>query len=177
MKNGSKVALAGIVCALSLVVMLFTVLPTLTVGLPVLAGALLFVLVVELGVKWGFLGYVTVSFLSFLLTPSLESKLLFILFFGYYPIVKALLERFPSKIFSFGVKLLLFNVAMVAAYFLLLKVTSAVETADFMIFGMYLPWVMLLFGNVVFLVYDVALTRVIGTYLRVWQPRLHKLLR
>lgn len=177
MKTGSKIALAGIVCALSLVVMLLTALPTLTVGLPVLAGALLMVLVIELGVKWGFLGYLTVAFLGLLLTPSLESKLLFVLFFGYYPVVKALLERLNSKILSFGAKLLLFNAAMVVAYFILMKVTSAVDTADFMIFGMYLPWVVLLFGNVVFLVYDVALTRVIATYLRVWQPRLHKLLR
>ena len=177
MKTGSKVALSGIVCALSTVCLLLTVLPTLTVALPVLAGAFLFVLVVECGVKWGFLGYLTVALLSLLLAPSMESKLLFILFFGYYPIVKALLERLHSKLLSLGAKLLLFNGTMVIAYFLLMKVTSAVDTADFMLLGVYLPWAILLFGNVVFLVYDVALTRVISTYLRVWQPRLHKLLR
>jgi len=35
--------------------------------------------------------------------------------------------------------------------------------------------VMLVLGNVTFIVFDIALTRIVTTYLRVWQKRFRKL--
>lgn len=177
MKTGKKVAFAGMICALSLVFMLMTVIPVMEIGLPVMAGAVLILLVIELGIKWGFLGYIAVALLSLLLAPSFESRILFAVFFGYYPVIKAVLERMPSAVLSWLLKLVLFNMAIGGAYYLLMRFTTAIDPNEFTVFGVYLPGVILLFGNAVFVLYDIALTRLITTYVRVWQPKLHKLLR
>ena len=177
MKAGKKVAFAGMICALSLVFMLLTVVPVMEIGLPVMAGSILVILVIELGVKWGILGYVAVGFLSMLLAPSFESRILFAVFFGYYPVLKAVIERIRPSFISWLVKLALFNVTIGGAYLLLMQLTTMLDPNDFTIGGVYLPGVLLLLGNVVFLIYDIALTRVISTYLQVWQPKLRKILR
>lgn len=178
MKTGGRVAaLAGIVCALSFIVMLLTVVPAAEIALPALSGALLMLLVIELGLKWGFMGYAVVAILSLLLAPSLESRMLFVLFFGYYPVLKAALERLRSRVLCWVLKLALFNIAVGGGYYLLMRVLTAVDPLEFTLFGIYLPGVFLLAGNMVFLLYDIGLTRWVGFYLRVWQPRLHKMLR
>lgn len=177
MKISGKIAFAGMVCALSVVCMLMTIVPTMEIGLPALAGVLLVFPVIELGIKYGFLCYGATAVIALLLVPSLEAKILFLLFFGYYPVVKALIERIKSVVLQWTVKLLLFNVSVCVAYFLLLKVFAAVVAEDFVMFGAYLPAVLLLAGNAVFLLYDVALTRIITVYLRFWQPCLRKMFR
>ncbi len=177
MKISGKTAFAGIVSCLSLVCMLLTVIPTLEIGLPALAGCLLVLPTIELGVRYGFLCYGATAFLSLLLAPSLEAKVLFILFFGYYPVLKALFERLHSRVLQWALKLLLFNITVCAAYWLLIHVFTAVATDDISLFGVYLPAVLLLVGNGVFIVYDIALTRVITAYLYFGQPRLRKMFR
>ena len=176
LKKTSKVAFAGLICALSLVCMLLTVIPTMEIGLPILAGVFLTVLVMELGLKWGILGYVAVAILSLLLAPSFESRILFVVFFGYYPVVKAAIERLRSTAACWAVKIFLFNFAVGGAYYLLLRFTTALPKDDFMAFGAYLPAVALFVGNIVFVVYDIALSRVITAYVRVWQSKLRKIL-
>ncbi len=176
MKKTSKVAFAGLICALSLVCMLLTIIPVMEIGLPVLAGVFLTVLVMELGLKWGILGYVTVAILSLLLAPSFESRILFVVFFGYYPIVKAAIERLRSTVACWAVKIFLFNFAVGGAYYLLLRFTTVLQKDDFLAFGAYLPAVVLLIGNIVFVIYDIALSRVITAYIQVWQPKLRKVL-
>lgn len=177
MKPIAKVALSGVICALSMVFMLLTVIPGMEMGLPALAGTVLVVLVIELGAKWGFLGYLTVGILSLLVAPSFEARILFAVFFGYYPVLKALLERMRSRVLCWCVKLALFNIVMVTTYWVLLRFTTVVEAGDFTVFGVFLPGVLLLIGNVVFVVYDIALTGVVTTYIRVLQPRLQQLWR
>lgn len=177
MKLSGKVAFAGITCCLSVVCMLLTIIPTMEIGLPALAGCLLVLPTIELGTRYGFLCYGATAFLTLLLAPSLEAKVLFLLFFGYYPVLKALIERLHTRILQWVGKLLLFNVTVCGAYWLLIRVFSAVQTDDMALFGVYLPAVLLLLGNMVFLVYDIALTRVISVYLRFGRPRLRKLFR
>ena len=84
--------------ALSLMIMFLTAFPYMTYALPAIAGAVLIPVVIELGSKWAWMVYACVSFLSLLIAPSLEAKVMFIAFFGYYPIVKALLERQKNRV-------------------------------------------------------------------------------
>ncbi len=46
-----------------------------------------------------------------------------------------------------------------------------------MIGGVYLPWVLLILGNVVFIVYDIALTRVTAMYRVRLHPFVKRLLK
>ncbi len=177
MKMSGRVALAGIVCALAFIAMLLTVIPVTEIALPAIAGALLILLVIELGVKWGFFGYAVVAILSLLMAPSIESRMLFVLFFGYYPVLKALLERIPFRPISWLLKFAVFNAAAVGGYFLLMSVLLVVDPAEFVLFGVFLPGVFLIAGNLVFFLYDIGLTRWISLYLHFWRPRLQKLFR
>ena len=92
--KAAKVALCGVVSALSVVLMLMTgIVPIATIALPALAGCLTIAIVAETNVRYGFAVYCVVSVLAILLTPDREAILFYILFFGYYPTLYGLLMR------------------------------------------------------------------------------------
>ncbi len=107
-----------------------------------LAGVLLIPIVLESGVKWGFMVYAVVGILNAILTPSLEAKVLFIAFFGYYPVLKALIERIRFRPLEWAAKLLLFNGTFVAAYWLMLHV-FALPADSLELFGVNVPLLLL----------------------------------
>ena len=168
--------MGGLLAALSLVCMLLTIFPFADYALPALAGVLLIPIVLESGVKWGFMVYAVVGILNAILTPSLEAKVLFIAFFGYYPVLKALIERLRKIWLEWIIKLAVFNLTMIGAYWIMLTFLG-LPADSFEIFGLDLPFVILAIGNVAFVLYDIALTGVITTYLRVLQPKLARLFR
>lgn len=169
MKQTGKLALGGVLGALSVVCMLMTVIPTMTYALPALAGLALLPLALESGVKWGWLAYAAVSVLTLFFAPSPEAKMMFVAFFGYYPVARLSIETLSAPI-RWLLKMTLFNASMVAAYLLLLFVFN-LDPETFVIGGINVSWLLLACGNVVFLIYDYALRGVITTY---WQ-RLHPL--
>ena len=174
MKQSGKVALGGVLGALSLVCLFLTIFPYATYALPALAGAVLIPVVLEIGVKTGWMVYAAVAVLALIITPSVEAKMMFVAFFGYYPVLKASLERLRARWLEWTLKLVVFNAAMVVSYVLLLFVFG-LEADTFELFGINLPLVFLAMGNVVFVIYDVALTNIITLYMRSWHPRLSRL--
>jgi hypothetical protein len=172
-KQVSKIAFCGLVVALSMVFMALTFLPNFTYALPAIAGALLVIIVIEVDIKFAFVSYFCVLVLSVLLVPDKFSVLLYISFFGYYPILKALFEKKKGNVLLWVYKFLSFNAAvsvlfLLAVFVLNLKDNKLIEYAKSP-FGIGL----LLAGNIVFFMYDLALDNVIGFYLK----RLSKLVR
>ena len=176
MKQSGKVALGGILAALSLIFMFLTIFPYATYALPAIAGAVLIPIVVELGVKWGWMVYAAVSVLSLFIAPSMEAKVMFIAFFGYYPVLKASLEKIHNHVLEWIIKLAVFNVTMVVSYWLMLQFFG-LEADAFEVFGVNVPYIILAAGNVVFLVYDMALTNVITAYIKSLHPRLSRMFK
>ncbi len=81
-----RVALGGIITALCLLLMFLTgVMPLLYLALPMVAGALLLIIVSEIGTGWAVLTYAAVSLLSIFVTFDKEAALIFILFFWTLP--------------------------------------------------------------------------------------------
>ena len=175
MKTG-KVALCGMTAALATLAMLLTVVPVSEIGLPAIAGLLLVPVVVELGRRYAATVYVAVCLLSLLLAPAWEPKLLFVGFFGYYPIVKSLIETLRKPVAEWVLKFALFNIAIVTVYWVLLTFLH-LDAAAFTIAGKTAYGLLLVLGNIVFLLYDVGLTRIISTYLAVFSPRIRRLFR
>lgn len=176
-RNGTRIAFCGIAAALSLVILLMTLIPITEISLAALAGIVGIPVVVEFGRKYGLTVYAAVSVLSLILIPTLEGKALYIAFFGYYPVLKSALEtrRLP-RLAEWGIKLAIFNAAIIAAYLLMIHAFHlAADT--FQIGGVSLPWVFLLLGNGVFFVYDWCLTGLISKYLAAWQPRVRRLFK
>lgn len=169
MKQSSKCALGGIVSALSLVLMIsVAVIPFLTYALPAVAGVLIIFIVVEIDKKWAFGVFSTVAILAFLLVPDKEVAMMYIAFFGYYPIIKAVLESKLPVALGWIVKVLLFNVTMVAAYLVLIYVMG-IEIDEITEYGMIAVPMLLGAGSITFIAYDIALTQIISLYLIKWR--------
>lgn len=173
-KIAYKVALCGVLSALSLVLMMFTtVIPVGTYALPVMAGILLVSVVIEFNTKWALAVYFAVSVLSLLLSGDKEAVLYFIAFFGFYPIVKSYIEKIKSKILQWALKYALFNACMVSAFYIGIYLLG-VPLDSFDILGYNLPLVFLFIGNIVFFLYDRCVNVVIINYITKWRNKLIK---
>lgn len=177
MSKSGKIALGGLLTALGVVLMFLTgLIPIGTYALPAIAGVLLIVAVIEIGAKWAWMIYAAVAVLSLLFAADKEAALLFVLFFGYYPVLKSFLERISDKVLSWISKFAVFNVAVVACFFLAVNFLQLPEDS-FTVFGIYLPWVFLILGNAVFLIYDIALSGLVATYVEKLHHRVTKTLK
>lgn len=173
MKQSGKVALGGVMGAIALVFLLGTVFPYATFALPAMAGLALVPVAIEAGRRWGWLTFAAVAALNLLLTPSLEAKILFVAFLGYYPLLKLSLDPLSPWV-SWPVKFALFNATIIAAYWVMLKV-FALESETFELFGVHLPALLLLIANVTFLMFDVASRMLLDMYMRTLHPRLQRM--
>ena len=148
-KPAFRLAFCAAVAALETVLMLLTGLVRVgTYAVPCLAGML--------------------TVLSFFVSGDKEAVVLFALLFGYYPILKNILERHISqKVILWIVKYALFNAAAVGSFFIA-TLLLAVPAEEFTLFGVYVPYVFLLIGNVFFWLYD----RSIGVFVQFYVQRL-----
>ena len=177
MKQTSKTALGGIVSALSVTLMLLTgIIPFMTYALPLAAGALLILMVIEINKRWAFIVYAAVSLLGILVVPDKEAAVFYIAFFGYYPIIKSTLEKHLNIVVEWVVKMLIFNLSTVAGYFFTTYVLGVPfdETGEF---GKYSLIILLVLANAVFIAYDIMLTRFITLYLRKFRKSFHKIFK
>lgn len=181
MSQSGKTAMGGMITALSVVVLMPTALEVFVYALPAFAGMLVMFSVIELDKKWALGIYAAVSTLSLMLVPNKEAAVLYAAFFGYYPVLKAVLESRLPKVPEYILKFAVFNGSMVGAYAVLIKVLGMPFDELMGIKGEtgflaeYMFPIMLGMGNVVFILFDIALTRIITVYLRVWQKRFRKL--
>ena len=177
MKQTKKISICSVFAALSIVLMFSTaLLPVSTYALPAFAGLLTTVIVIEIDKKWAFGIYVTVSLLSAFLVPDKEAAAMYIAFFGYYPIIKSVFEKHLPRIAEYILKFLVFNAAMVGAYCFLFFILG-MPIDEYGELGKFAIPILLGLGNVFFLVFDFALTKLITVYIHVWSRRFRKFFR
>jgi hypothetical protein len=151
-------ALGGMMAALAVVIMcLGGLIPIATYVCPVICTLLLSVVLKRCGKRDAWAWYGAVSVLCLLMAPDKEAAAVF-LFLGYYPIVKPVLDR---KKCSWIWKGLLFNLSVLAMYWLLIALLGMESTTDsFRGVGYAMLAVMLVMGNVTFFMLDRLLTQV-----------------
>ena len=172
-----KVALGGVVAALSLLFMILAgVTSTLVYAIPMITGALLMMLVVEFGHGFATLIYVAVSVLSLLLLGNKEAAIMYVAFFGYYPIIKSILEKHIRSFVCWIVKYLIFNVAIVSSYFITTRIFM-ISFEDIESLGKFALPLLLLAGNVLFVIYDIMLTRLVSVYLYRWRKSIKRVFK
>ncbi len=172
-----KVALGGVIAALSLLLMILAgVTSTLVYAIPMITGALLMTLVVEFGQSFAVLIYVAVSIISLLLLGNKEAAIMYFAFFGYYPILKSILEKYTKGFICWILKYMIFNVAMILSYFIVTKIFM-ISFEDVESFGKYALPLLLLAGNVVFAMYDIVLTRLVSIYLYRWRKNVKRVFK
>ena len=156
MKKSFKIAFCGIVSALVCVIMAASLMPDLTFAVPAIAGLMFIPVFANAGVPAAIACFVSSSLLSFFIGDK-NSWLLFLVFFGYYPIIKPLLEKIKNKPVKWVLKFSVFNAAAVVLYLIEVLVLR---------FTLGKWWLLAAFaaGNAVFVLYDIAVARVAAFY-------------
>ena len=167
-QKNRQIAMGGIFSALCVILMFFTgIMPFGTFFLPMVAGAMLLPIVVELGCKPAAAAYVSVSLLSVLIVPDRQAVMVFVAFFGYYPIAKQKLEMLHHRAVEYLCKLLLFNAGMAGGLAIMAYVFGVTQVLEGMgDFGRYTLPIFLAVGNVMFVLYDITLTRYYTLYIK-----------
>lgn len=148
--------------------------PFLYLTLPMIAGALLTVIVVEVNLSWAFLTYIAVSLLSVFVTFDKEAAIIFILFFGHYPLLKYIIEKIPIKIFKVIIKFAIFNICIVADYQITIHLLGISDFMDdFAILGTYGIYILWGFSNIFFIFYDYVLSGCVDLYLKYLKPKIY----
>ena len=138
-----------------------------------ISGVLLIIIVEEVSVPWAWVTYVTVSLLSLFVTYDKEAALIFIMFFGCYPMIRLALNNIPNKVLRLVIKLLFFNVCMIAYFRLTVYVFGMQGLLEaFEDFGKYGAMIVLCVLNPFFLMYDSSLTGMCLAYRKILKPRI-----
>ncbi len=178
-KKSSQVAVGGMASALCMLLMFMTgMIPFATFALPAMAGIVLVVVVVEMGRSTAALVYAAVSLLSLFMCPDKEAAMMFIGFFGFYPIVKGLLDRIKLRPLRAVTKFAVFNAAIVTSYWIIINLFGIADVMEEMgAFGdmtLFITWLM---GCWVFIMFDIALGRIHWAYENVLRYRFFRRLR
>lgn len=162
MKNSKVIAYSGVATALS-VVMLFlgSIFWVLGYTMPLVASLVMIILLDSISQKSALLTFISTSIISFILLNDKECVLLYILFFGYYPLIRDKINDIKPKFLSYLLKFITFNAAMVLTQVLCVYVFG-IPFDD-----MLGKWGIVLFVlclNLVFFVFDKLYTLLLRLY-------------
>lgn len=173
MKQNTKITICALCAALATVFTLAAYFPYVTYAAPAVAGLVMLVPLVETDTKWAF-GSFLASLLPVLILAEVEAKMLYVFFFGWYPIIKSIIERINKRVIEWIIKLAVFNITVIATYYVL-SILTDFTFEEFGIFGKYGALIFLAAGNLVFVMYDIAIARVATNYLLRIHPKVIKM--
>lgn len=154
-----KIVVAGVLAALSVIILyLGCAIEVLDLTMSAIVSLLVVVVVIEMGYKYAWLTYIATAILSILLLPQKSPAIFYACFMGFYPIIKSYLERINSALARWIIKLVIGNAAL-ALMFILMSLFLPDEFE-----GGWLMLVTYLLGIIAFLMYDVALSKLITLY-------------
>lgn len=164
-KRTRLITTSALLTALTMVFLyLSSVFPTMQ--LTFVAAASLFVTaqVIENGIRGGLFVFIGSTLLGFLIVPDKTSMILYLLFFGYYPIVKSLAERNNKPLIRWLIKIAIMSAAMAVILYFFGELIFDLGSFE------YGVWVFAALFEITFILYDIGLTQLIGLYMR----RIHK---
>lgn len=160
MKKPQKLTKAALLTALAAtLVCAASWLPTARLALPALAALTTAAAVIECGVGWAAGHYIAVCLLALLLSPDKTMPLWYALLFGHYAIFKHWIEALSAMVLRCILKLAVCYGCMGLLYLLF----SAAFLEALPRISIY--WLVPVLG-VVFILYDIAFSRLIGLYMR-----------
>ena len=173
MKNLSyRIALGGIMSAVCLLCMFCAgIFPVLYIALPMLAGIIMVIIADEVSVSWGFLTYLVVSILSLFITFDKEAALIFIMFFGHYPLLRIFLNKIKPTLLRRIIKLAVFNVCILAYFYSTVYLLGLTEMLDELEgWGKHGGLIMLGLLNLFFIAYDFN----VDGFMNIYRKRIKK---
>lgn len=164
MKNTKKLTFSAVLSALAVAIMYIgAMLEVLDLSTAALASICVMLILTELGMKYAFLSYACIGVLSFLLLPTKYAAIMFIGFLGFYPMAKSFFERKFRGLCCLVLKFVLLNVCI---FVMLLAVRYV------MVEALWFEIMVLVLANIVFVVYDYALSQLLRAYVFVWRKKL-----
>lgn len=158
--KAKQTAAAAVFTALMVVlVYLSAVFPTMSMSIIAIAGVISAVLVSEYGITTAAMAYVSASVLMFVLVPDKSNALLFAIVFGIYPVLQNLIERVKHKWLTWVIKIAVANFIFLITW--ILFKTLFFTDAEGLI---GLTWLLLIAANVIFIMYDICLKKLVFFY-------------
>lgn len=175
-KLSFKIAYCGITTALCIVILFSTgIFPFSMYLMPVIAAVLLMFIKDELGAKWAWLSFISVSLLSFIITPDIEAKFMFTVVLGWYPLVRDKLILIKPKFLSFIIRMAVLNLMTVICYFIIIKGFGMTEILEAGGTGVTVFIITTLFvAEFFFIVFDLMIARFSLYYKMVLSKKLRK---
>ena len=161
MSNKTRnLSLAALFSAFSVISLyIASVWPTGQLGLTAVASLFVAAAVIESGISYGIYVFIVSSVVSILIVPNRLTPILFILFFGYYPIVKSLIEKQSHITLQILSKLLVFNISFAVIFYIFNELVIA-----FISFELHTVFILLI-ANIVFLLFDYGYSKLIWFYI------------
>ena len=157
-KQTRRISACGILSALGVICLsVGSLIEVMDLSMIMIASFLIAFAVIEMGKRWAWLIWGVTALLSLLLLPNKLAALLYLMG-GMYPIVKSTLERL-RPLLSWAGKLVAFNGVQIL-FLLIARELFGMTGLDFS-----LSWGVLLFNNVLFILFDIVLTVFITFYL------------
>lgn len=162
-----RIVVTGVLVALSVIILyLGCAIEVLDLTMSAIVSLLVVVVVIEMGYKYAGFAYLATSILSLLLLPQKSPAIFYTCFMGFYPIIKSHVERINSAILRWTVKLVVGNIALVAMFLLLSLFVPDEFVGGWILVGTYI------LGLVAFIMYDIALTKLISLYFAMIRDRI-----
>ena len=154
-----RIVVTGVLVALSVIILyLGCAIEVLDLTMSAIVSLLVVVVVIEMGYSYAGLAYVATSILSLILLPQKTPAIFYTCFMGFYPIIKSHVERLNSAVARWTIKLVAGNVALLAMFLLLSLFVPDEFEGGWMLVATYI------LGLAAFIMYDIALTKLITLY-------------
>lgn len=168
------IALGGVLSSLSIFAMFLTgVFPVFYLVIPMICSLLVTIMMKETGLYWGFIMYLAISILSLFITPNKDAPLIYLFFFGHYPLIRHFISKLHIKPLKGIIKLIIFN-ACILLYFAftvyLLGMGELLEEMEE--FGKYAAYILLGSANIMFISYDICLSSGLIIYEKKLRPKI-----
>ena len=129
-----------------------------------LASLLCGICVSRFGIRYGVALYIGASILSLLILPNKTFALLYVLFAGYYPIVKLYIEKLNRLWAEWILKILFFNLALALIYIIIKTFFMPALTSVLALLVLHYLVLAIIILQVIFVIYDWTMSYMIGYY-------------
>lgn len=176
MKSSIKTAMCGVITALSVALLFFGgIMYAFVYIMPMVTSVFMIMLKKTLSLSSAVITYISTSILSLMLVPEKECVLMYVLFFGYYPIICHSLEKIKTVPLKWLAKLIVFNVSLTAVQLLLVFafhipfLSEGEGTAVITAFAVLM--------NILFVIYDFTIKMLWVLYEKKLESRIKKYLK
>ena len=180
-KKTKSLAISGLLSALGVVILYIgSLLQVMSLATIFVASFLVVIAVLELKSPWHFLIWIVTSLIALLIMPNKFDAFEYAVFGGLYPILKYYYEKLSRNIANV-LKIASFNAIFVVVAWAFIWLVGLNEGIVLPFIGAVNPFaymaVLAVLGNIVFVIYDVLLTRFIIIYENNYRKRLKRIFK